>query len=158
MLVLISLLIGIIIFLFVIELKLLHNSFKAEIDMVKLMCFLTVLICIEGLVISMIFNKEKKLYYLQEDTHNVNKVNVYINVSPFIIGKNNRGVNYKIQDDTVSRYHAKIEVIESAVLLTDLGSTNGTFINDKRIEENSPYKLKLNDNVRFSRCKFILKC
>lgn len=133
----ISLLIGIIMFLLALELKLLHNSFRTKIDMVKLMCFLTILICLEGLVMSIIFNKEKKVYYLQREPHNMetdnaDEVNVYIDVSPFVIGKNSRGINYKIEDDTVSRYHAKIEVSNNTVLLTDLDSTNGTYVNDKK--------------------------
>lgn len=188
----ISFLVVIIIFLLALQLKLLHNSFKTKIDMVKVMCLLTILICIEGLVMSTIFNKENKasdmtrndkdidsspnemeaisnltinneVYYLQGETYNIvtnntDRVNVYIDVSPFVIGKNSRGVNYKIDDDTVSRFHAKIEVLDKTVLLTDLGSTNGTYVNDKKIEEHLPYKLRINDNVRFSRCKFVLKC
>lgn len=188
----ISFLIGIIIFLLALELKLLHNSFKTKIDMVKVMCILTILLAIEGLVMTTIFNKENKVsdmakeekdidpssnemeaisnlstynesYYLQGEaynmvTNNADKVNVYIDVSPFVIGKNSRGVNYKIDDDTVSRLHARIEVLDKTVLLTDLGSTNGTYVNDEKIEQHLPYKLRINDNIRFSRCKFILKC
>src|SRR5699024_10512459 len=56
----ISFLVVIIIFLLALQLKLLHNSFKTKIDMVKVMCLLTILICIEGLVMSTIFNKENK--------------------------------------------------------------------------------------------------
>lgn len=96
-------------------------------------------------------------YYLQEESH-VSRTKVYIELSPFIIGKNSEGVNYKINDDTISRFHAKIEVLDNEVLLTDLGSTNGSYINDKRIEEHLPYKLRVNDNVMFSRRRFVLKC
>ena len=34
-----------------------------------------------------------------------------------------------VSDDTVSRYHCRIVQEETAYLLVDLGSTNGTFIN-----------------------------
>src|SRR5262252_9541321 len=40
-----------------------------------------------------------------------------------------------ISDDTVSRYHCRIVQEETAYLLVDLGSTNGTFINRVRIKE-----------------------
>jgi DNA-binding NtrC family response regulator len=40
-----------------------------------------------------------------------------------------------ISDDTVSRYHCKIVQEDTAYLLVDLGSTNGTFINRVRIKE-----------------------
>ena len=40
-----------------------------------------------------------------------------------------------LEDDTVSRYHCRIYQNESAYLLQDLDSTNGTFINRVRIKE-----------------------
>ncbi len=40
-----------------------------------------------------------------------------------------------VSDDTVSRYHCRIVQEETAYLLVDLGSTNGTFINRVRIKE-----------------------
>ena len=40
-----------------------------------------------------------------------------------------------VSDDTVSRYHCKIVQEDTAYLLVDLGSTNGTFINRVRIKE-----------------------
>ena len=172
-----SFLVGLIIFLLALQLKLLHNTFKTKIDMVKLVCLLIILICMEGIAMCTIFSKDKKCkdsdltanyddtdtfinnetYYLQEESH-VSRTKVYIEISPFIIGKNSEGVNYKINDDTISRFHAKIEVLDNEVLLTDLGSTNGSYINDKRIEEHLPYKLRVNDNVMFSRRRFVLKC
>lgn len=38
-------------------------------------------------------------------------------------------------EDMVSRHHAKIEVAGGQVLLTDLNSTNGTFVNGERIQK-----------------------
>src|SRR6201990_2235426 len=40
-----------------------------------------------------------------------------------------------VSDETVSRYHCKIEQTDTGYLLVDLGSTNGTFINRVRIKE-----------------------
>ena len=34
-----------------------------------------------------------------------------------------------IADPSVSRYHARVDVLEGAWVLTDLGSANGTFLN-----------------------------
>ena len=36
-------------------------------------------------------------------------------------------------EDMVSRHHAKVEMAGNQVLLTDLSSTNGTFVNGERI-------------------------
>ncbi len=40
-----------------------------------------------------------------------------------------------LNEDTVSRYHCKVVQEEEGYLLTDLGSTNGTYINGVRIRE-----------------------
>ncbi len=40
-----------------------------------------------------------------------------------------------VSDPTISRQHAEIELFEGALLLRDLGSTNGTFLNGERVRE-----------------------
>ena len=40
-----------------------------------------------------------------------------------------------VSDPTISRQHAEIEMFEGAVLVRDLGSTNGTFLNGERVRE-----------------------
>jgi two-component system response regulator HydG len=39
----------------------------------------------------------------------------------------------RLADPTVSRRHASFEVTDAGLLVTDLGSTNGTFLNDARV-------------------------
>src|SRR5437773_12164255 len=41
----------------------------------------------------------------------------------------------------VSWNHARIELTPAGAFLTDLNSTNGTFLNDKRISGRTPFKL-----------------
>jgi pSer/pThr/pTyr-binding forkhead associated (FHA) protein len=53
----------------------------------------------------------------------------------------------RIVEGSPSRKHALISVAEDAVTVQDLGSTNGTFVNDKRID--SKVKLNTGDRVRF---------
>src|SRR3954467_530881 len=38
-----------------------------------------------------------------------------------------------INDPSISRKHAKVNQEEGGVCLTDLGSSNGTFVNDKKV-------------------------
>lgn len=45
------------------------------------------------------------------------------------------GLDLVLPEDLVSRRHAQIEVDEEGAVLRDLGSTNGTFVNGKRIRE-----------------------
>ena len=49
-----------------------------------------------------------------------------------------------LSEDMVSRKHAKISISGSDIILEDMGSTNGTFVNGNRIKK---IKLKLNDRI-----------
>jgi pSer/pThr/pTyr-binding forkhead associated (FHA) protein len=49
--------------------------------------------------------------------------------------------------DIVSRMHAEINVIENNYYIQDLSSSNGTFINDTKLESKTPYKLNLGDKI-----------
>lgn len=40
-----------------------------------------------------------------------------------------------LTDETVSRFHAELEVVEDGVLVTDNGSRNGTFVGDVRVHK-----------------------
>lgn len=54
----------------------------------------------------------------------------------------------------ISRYHAKVTRTADGVVVEDLRSTNGTFINGRRI--NSPQPLALGDEIRFHEQAFRL--
>lgn len=65
-----------------------------------------------------------------------------IGESEIIIGRVD-SCDISINDDDVSRNHAKVSVSPSGVLIEDLGSTNGTLINGQKVE-----KHLLNDGDR----------
>jgi pSer/pThr/pTyr-binding forkhead associated (FHA) protein len=44
-----------------------------------------------------------------------------------------QGLEITVQDSQASRQHARLDVREERVLLTDLGAANGTFVNNERI-------------------------
>ena len=50
---------------------------------------------------------------------------------------------------TVSRNHATLNITNGAVMLTDVGSSNGTFVDGKRLKPNIPAKIKSGTMVRF---------
>jgi hypothetical protein len=58
-----------------------------------------------------------------------------------------------LDDPTVSRHHAWIRAEGERFLVFDIGSGNGTFVNDVQIEE--PHGLQNGDNVRFGDATFI---
>ena len=57
-----------------------------------------------------------------------------------------------IPDHRISRRHAKMTVTLSGVLVEDLNSINGTYVNDQRISQ--PTLLKAGDRVRFHEQEF----
>jgi len=54
----------------------------------------------------------------------------------------------------ISRYHAKISLLNGDVVVEDLRSTNGTFINGRRIS--APQSVSVGDEVRFHEISFRL--
>jgi len=59
---------------------------------------------------------------------------------PISIGRENENTVDLHCDHLVSRNHARITQMEGGLFLSDLGSTNGTFIGKKRVREDSPIK------------------
>ncbi len=62
--------------------------------------------------------------------------------------------------DIVSRYHAEIRVEGNTYYIQDLGSSNGTYIHQTKLEPNIPYQLKLGDHIEFgqgNKVTFILQ-
>lgn len=62
-----------------------------------------------------------------------------------------RNTNHiQIMSPIVSGQHAQIELTRQGHTLTDLNSTNGTYLNGKRLEPGKPHLLANNDLIRFS--------
>ena len=57
----------------------------------------------------------------------------------------------------VSSRHAQLSWRNGALQLTDLGSTNGTFVNGERLAPHAPRALKVGDRVRFGKLDFTLQ-
>ncbi|MCO7222910.1 helix-turn-helix domain-containing protein [Pleionea sp. CnH1-48] len=68
-----------------------------------------------------------------------------IEQSEVIIGRSS-DADIMIDNDSVSRYHAKIVSTREGFSIQDLGSTNGTFVLDQRVVDSFP----LSDGVRFN--------
>lgn len=57
------------------------------------------------------------------------------------------------QKHGVSRKHAVVRVGNQGISLIDLGSTNGTILNNRRLPPNEPYPLNDGDIISFGRLK-----
>ena len=73
---------------------------------------------------------------------------------PFFIGKLKRNVDYCLEKDVVSRYHAKITKEQEHYYITDLNSTNGTFLNSEPVPTYQRMELKLGDEVSFANIRY----
>lgn len=58
-----------------------------------------------------------------------------------------------IPSDEISRQHAKLQVLPDGIAVEDIGSANGTFINDKRIQTGM---MKPGDELRLDTLRFML--
>jgi hypothetical protein len=60
---------------------------------------------------------------------------------------------YKAYEAGVSRMHASIRMMEDQVLITDLGSANGTRVNGMQITPHIPYPMKHGDILTLGKFK-----
>lgn len=60
----------------------------------------------------------------------------------------------RIEKDTISRYHARIDAKNKEYYIEDFNSTNGTYINDELLPYKEVRQLKSNDIIRFADVKY----
>ncbi|GLV60842.1 hypothetical protein KDH_76610 [Dictyobacter sp. S3.2.2.5] len=80
-----------------------------------------------------------------------NSVVEYISDLPVTIGRSAEINTIVIQDRTISRQHAMLELEEHLLVVRDLNSVNGTFVNDERIQQRA---LKSGDLIRIGAYQF----
>ncbi len=68
-----------------------------------------------------------------------------VNAPEFIIGKENNRVNYCVNNNAVSRQHAKISVSNGSYFITDMNSSNFTYLNGRKLPANTPQPLHSGD-------------
>lgn len=69
---------------------------------------------------------------------------------PILVGRNKKQCTLVLQDKGVSRVHAKLYVgDDNALYVNDIGSVNGTYVNDRRIANFHPVRLSSGDRVKF---------
>jgi hypothetical protein len=72
-----------------------------------------------------------------------------------IWGRDPRKADMLIDDDKVSGLHARIQMKDDQFVLIDLGSANGTWVNDEEISAATP--LKQDDEIKMGSTVFVLK-
>lgn len=80
---------------------------------------------------------------------------IRIDTQDFIIGKDRNKVNYCIADNpSISRCHARIQKKNGGYYLSDMKSTNFTYLNNKILMSEEEAELKDGDVLRFSNEEF----
>nr|XP_021189916.2 nibrin [Helicoverpa armigera] len=97
-------------------------------------------------------------YLTSENDHRV----LYISSSTnqLVIGRSvdNQVCNFAIPDDpSISRKHATLTVMNNGLILQDLGSRYGTFINTEKAEVNTNIELNANDIIKFGKMNSVWK-
>jgi pSer/pThr/pTyr-binding forkhead associated (FHA) protein len=63
-------------------------------------------------------------------------------------------VDYCLEKDVVSRFHAKITKEQEQYYITDLNSTNGTFVNQEPLQTYQKKEIKLGDEIAFANIRY----
>lgn len=74
---------------------------------------------------------------------------------PFIIGKQEGIVDYVLKKDTVSRIHLRMDEEDGICRVTDLNSSNGTVVEDYRLEANESHILCSGDKLTIADVSFL---
>ena len=73
-----------------------------------------------------------------------------------VIGRQ-EGIALFIPHSSISRRHAEISYANERYVLRDLGSRNGTTVNNTRLDANSIYMLKPDDHIHFGQVAFVFQ-
>ncbi len=74
-----------------------------------------------------------------------------LDVFPFVLGKGEKGIDGRIENPMISRIHSQLDYINDVYYITDLNSTNGTFLNGQRLEPHEQVKISPGDRIQFAR-------
>lgn len=91
--------------------------------------------------------QEKQVLTLVSDEHEIT-----VDYFPFVIGRHD--CDYDIDYRFISKPHCRITEEDGRFFIEDLGSTNGTFIGTRELEENVRARIKNGQNVTLADMKF----
>lgn len=82
---------------------------------------------------------------------------ITVNKCTFVIGKSGANCDYVISDNNaISRKHATISIANGKYYVVDNSSTNGTYIDDIRIDADKSYEILPGQKIRFADDEFTL--
>lgn len=73
---------------------------------------------------------------------------IQVSPRPTVIGRGLTGVDVPVVDREISRKHVRVYELEGNVYAEDMGSTNGTFVNDIKLQAGKRWPLTDGDHLR----------
>lgn len=98
-------------------------------------------------------NCENRLYGMNKG----NKYHIDLGRLPLTVGKLAGAVDMVINEQGISRMHAKFSRVGGKICVTDLNSTNGTFKNGLRLQPNDSEIIEPGDEIRLGKLNFIYR-
>lgn len=97
---------------------------------------------------------ETKRYLLvRSDT----KEQYLLDQKEMIIGKHTEKAQILLTDPVVSRIHAKVMIKNQGIYIQDMNSKNGTYVNEKRLNESEEILLTYKDSLSIANIQFFLQ-
>ena len=72
-----------------------------------------------------------------------------------IVGREKEKVDICLDESSVSKIHAVINERNGVYYLSDQNSSNGTFVNNRRLEKMEDYRLNSSDEIKFANQEYI---
>jgi pSer/pThr/pTyr-binding forkhead associated (FHA) protein len=82
---------------------------------------------------------------------------ISLSTSPYLYGRDKARVSYHDPEAGVSSRHMQIEQENGLYYITDLGSVNGTFLNDKKLVPHEKHQILNDDKIRICQKQYVFK-
>lgn len=103
------------------------------------------------------FDRCTEMEYKLYATDAGNKEHIRLTDFPCTIGKMAGCADHVLQDDSVSRIHARLDKQGESIYLTDMNSMNGTYKNGLRIRPQETVEIAPGDEIRFGRLHYCFR-
>ncbi|MGX7417482.1 DUF6382 domain-containing protein [Carnobacterium gallinarum] len=103
------------------------------------------------------FMNAKPLLTLERFEKNHGSEKIDIHKKHFLVGRNENRVDYFENEKGTSRIHFELFYLDDVVMIRDLNSKHGTFLNEFKLQPYEMYEVKENDRIQLKSVHYLLK-